>query len=169
MLFSILLTTTIIMSMSFVMLNHPLSMSLVLLIQTLSITMSSGMMNISFWYSYIMFLIMIGGMLVLFMYMTSIASNEKFKFSKTILMMSILLTLPVLSISMIMNTDKTHTFNNQESMKFTETELITESMTKFINQPSNMIMYMIIIYLLITLIAVVKITNTKMGALRQKS
>nr|ALI86981.1 NADH dehydrogenase subunit 6 [Cryptolestes turcicus] len=53
-------------SLMFMFLNHPLSMGLMLLLQTICISILSGIMMINFWYSYMIFLIMIGGMLVLF-------------------------------------------------------------------------------------------------------
>lgn len=45
----------------------------------------TGLYNYNYWYSYIIFLIIVGGMLVLFIYITRIASNEKFKYSNKII------------------------------------------------------------------------------------
>nr|AWN56272.1 NADH dehydrogenase subunit 6 [Glena unipennaria] len=73
------------MSILMIFYNHPMSMGANLILQTIMIVILIGPMNYSFWFSYILFLIMIGGMLILFMYMTSIASNEKFKFSINLL------------------------------------------------------------------------------------
>nr|DAA06218.1 TPA_exp: truncated NADH dehydrogenase subunit 6 [Drosophila persimilis] len=76
-LYSLILTTSII----FLNMIHPLAMGLTLLIQTIFICLISGLMTKSFWYSYILFLIFLGGMLVLFIYVTSLASNEMFNLS----------------------------------------------------------------------------------------
>uniref|UniRef100_A0A7D5TXN8 NADH-ubiquinone oxidoreductase chain 6 n=1 Tax=Trogoderma variabile TaxID=888089 RepID=A0A7D5TXN8_9COLE len=164
---TILMMLSIFLSLSFIMLIHPLSMGVILLLQTLIITMKSGFMNSSFWYSYIMFLIMVGGMMVLFIYMTSVASNEKFKFSKSILSLWLII-LPITLIPVWLNIPMVLPSWNQESMKMIYYSS-NESMTKFINQPSNFLLFMTIIYLLVTMIAVVKIANSKKGALRQKS
>nr|AML26578.1 NADH dehydrogenase subunit 6 [Staphylinidae sp. BMNH 1274705] len=155
----------IMLSLLIPMLKHPMSMGLTLLIQTINISLITGIMNKNFWYSYILFLIMIGGMIVLFIYMTSIASNEMFKFSNKIfiLLASILFILLLMMIMFNLNLNlNMNSFNNMQVYSF---EL---SLNKFFNYPSNMIMMMMIIYLFITLIAVVKITNIKMGPLRQK-
>nr|QNP10003.1 NADH dehydrogenase subunit 6 [Ochthebius lederi] len=151
-------------SMLFMFMTHPLSMGLILMIQVILISLITGFLNFNFWYSYILFLIMIGGMLVLFIYMTSIASNEKFKMNLNLIYIIIIF---MFFMMMMMMTDK---FFN-EIMLFNKFMLDNSKyfmLSKFYNTPSNMIMFLLIIYLLITLIAVVKITNFKMGPLRQK-
>ena len=66
-------------SILFLRLSHPLAIGLGLLFQTILICCTTGLSNISFWFSYILFLIFLGGILVLFIYVTSLASNEIFK------------------------------------------------------------------------------------------
>nr|YP_010631657.1 NADH dehydrogenase subunit 6 [Propomacrus bimucronatus]AFQ62296.1 NADH dehydrogenase subunit 6 [Cheironitis sp. MJTNT-2012]WBP61435.1 NADH dehydrogenase subunit 6 [Propomacrus bimucronatus] len=151
-------------SMIILMLNHPLSMGLTLLAQTIAIALTIGFFSYNFWFSYILFLILIGGMLVLFIYMTSVASNEKFSYSmKTKMTLAIvsMTAAPILLIDSFfpnLSTFNPETLNN--------TVNFTLSLNKFLNLPSNVIMYMMIIYLLITLIAIVKITSFKNGPLR---
>nr|QIA46730.1 NADH dehydrogenase subunit 6 [Dermestes maculatus] len=154
------------LSFMLIITKHPMSMGGVLLFQTILITINSGFFFHSFWYSYIIFLVMIGGMLILFIYMTSVASNEKFKFSlKSILLMPI-------SMLMIFSLKEMFTYsffwNKSEMLNFFNQNNQILSMSKFFNEPFMMIMMMMMIYLLITLIAVVKITNINYGALRQK-
>uniref|UniRef100_A0A343C232 NADH-ubiquinone oxidoreductase chain 6 n=3 Tax=Anthrenus TaxID=219452 RepID=A0A343C232_9COLE len=164
---SMLMSLSLTLSTIFIMLNHPLSMGLTLLMQTLFMTVISGYINLSFWFSYIMFMIMIGGMLVLFIYMTSIASNEKFKFSMTITTLSILTTLAS-TTNWLEKFFPTMKINNIDSMTTLTTSKLSMSMTKYFMNLSIPLMLMVIIFLLITLIAVVKITNVNYGALRQK-
>nr|YP_009271882.1 NADH dehydrogenase subunit 6 [Xylotrechus grayii]AIW58316.1 NADH dehydrogenase subunit 6 [Xylotrechus grayii] len=150
----------------FLFLNHPLSFGMILLIQTLLITIESGMMNLNFWYSYILFLVMVGGMLILFMYMTSVASNEKFKFS--IKMMPFLTTMMML---LLINTMLDPMISEKKKINY---ELINNyymnkmSLSKYMNFPNSMLMILIICYLLLSLIMVVKITKIQYGPLRQK-
>nr|QNG56363.1 NADH dehydrogenase subunit 6 [Phalacridae gen. sp. MJ-2020] len=155
------------LSLIFMLMKHPLSMGLILLLQTISISMISGFMMFNFWYSYMLFLIMIGGMLVLFLYMTNVASNEKFKFSIKIFFLLLSLTfLFLLSIWM---------FNIKNNMMFSFNEIYIKletnnnfllSLNKYLNFPFYSIYLMLMVYLLITLIAIVKITNIKYGPLR---
>nr|YP_010486372.1 NADH dehydrogenase subunit 6 [Pseudoechthistatus chiangshunani]UVW93777.1 NADH dehydrogenase subunit 6 [Pseudoechthistatus chiangshunani] len=163
----IFFSTSILMGMILLFLNHPLSFGFILLIQTTLIALTTGMMNYNYWFSYIIFLIMIGGMLILFIYMTSVASNEKFKFSYKILflisMMFLLIFFEFFMDSYFFNLImKNSLFNQNWNLNF---NLI---MNKFLTWPMNLIFYLIIIYLLITLIMVVKITDIKSGPLRQK-
>nr|QWB85804.1 NADH dehydrogenase subunit 6 [Arhopalus rusticus] len=157
------------LSSIFMFLNHPLSFGMVLLMQTILISLITGMMNLNFWFSYILFLIMIGGMLILFIYMTSIASNEKFKFSYKLLMLTFIMMLIMTFLLMIIDlyylNFSLFMYDNMKQMTMTNNNL---SMNKYVNYPTNLVFFMIIIYLLITLIMVVKITNLNYGPLRQK-
>nr|ANJ70607.1 NADH dehydrogenase subunit 6 [Ocypus olens] len=167
MLCMIMMVTFILMlSILFIFLNHPLSMGITLLIQTILVSLVSGLLNINFWFSYILFLIMIGGMLVLFIYMTSIASNEKFKFSMWLFLFVIFMMM--MSIISFLFIDSMFLNMINYSEKFDLDNNYNMNLNKFLNYPSHIILFMMIIYLFITLIAVVKITDIKFGPLRQK-
>nr|UPX88548.1 NADH dehydrogenase subunit 6 [Nicrophorus vespilloides] len=155
---------SILTSMSFMFMNHPLTMSLILLIHALTISITTGLLSINFWFSYILFMIMVGGMLVLFLYMTSIASNKKFKFNMNIVIMNFIV-LVLSSIYFYFN--KFSLMQKNSYIMETSTNKYL-SISKFMNFPFNLIMFMMIIYLFITLIAVVKITSISYGPLRNK-
>nr|YP_009626854.1 NADH dehydrogenase subunit 6 [Chiromantes haematocheir]QCB91522.1 NADH dehydrogenase subunit 6 [Chiromantes haematocheir] len=72
-------------SVLFTQLSHPLAMGLTLLIQTILISFTVGISTYSFWFSYILRLVFLGGMLVLFIYVASLASNESFYFPNSLL------------------------------------------------------------------------------------
>nr|ARH53841.1 NADH dehydrogenase subunit 6 [Elateroidea sp. AH-2016] len=165
---NMLYTLTLSMSMTFIFLKHPLSMGFTLLIQAILIAMITGMLSHNFWFSYILFMIMIGGMLVLFIYMTSVASNEKFLYSNKLMM---LMMITIMTIVMLMTIDPLNSYQistNLDMNNFKECTMFQLSLSKYMNYPMNMIMISVIIYLLVTLIAVVKITNISYGPLRQK-
>nr|YP_009995334.1 NADH dehydrogenase subunit 6 [Ochthebius capicola]QNP09737.1 NADH dehydrogenase subunit 6 [Ochthebius capicola] len=161
----ILFMLNIILSINFLFMMHPLSMGINLLLQTIVISLITGFLNFNYWFSYILFLIMVGGMLVLFIYMTSIASNEKFKFNNKLMMMMMVISFIFICIMFFM--DKYMIINNNFNY-FITMNYNYYSLNKFFNSPSNSIMFLMIIYLFITLIAVVKITSFKLGPLRQK-
>nr|QGX86638.1 NADH dehydrogenase subunit 6 [Lepidapion squamigerum] len=156
-------------SIIFMFLNHPLSFGAILLIQTISISLLTGMLSFNYWFSYILFLIMIGGMLILFIYMTSIASNEKFKFSMKMFTFYSMMTMFALLIIMMVDYFYLN-FNifNEEMINQSINLTYKLSMNKYMNFPSLWITLMMIIYLLITLIAIVKITEIQYGPMRQK-
>uniref|UniRef100_A0AAU6QFN0 NADH-ubiquinone oxidoreductase chain 6 n=1 Tax=Nepsalus decorillus TaxID=2950594 RepID=A0AAU6QFN0_9NEOP len=168
---SLLLTIlNVIMSLNFIQIKHPLAMGLTLLIQTIIISLTCGLYTYSYWFAYILFLIMLGGMLVLFIYVTSLASNELFSFSILNFTLSILILSITLVIILFM--DKTILLlNNIEMMKFNMNNLFSEnelSLNKLYNNPTMNITLMMMNYLLLTLIVIVKIVNINYGPLRQK-
>nr|AHX84200.1 NADH dehydrogenase subunit 6 [Catocala sp. XY-2014] len=173
----ILLTSLIIFFSFFMMsLNNPLSMGLMILMQTLLMCMLSGMLIKTYWFSYILFLTFMGGLLVLFIYISSIASNELFKpsfNSKLFLFMFILFMLIMQFMFMNNLFWMNFSFNSDMTnfMLFFSLFMNNENninLSKLYNNQTFMIMLMLIIYLFITLIAVVKITNIFYGPLRSK-
>nr|YP_010999252.1 NADH dehydrogenase subunit 6 [Rheocricotopus emeiensis]WPM93098.1 NADH dehydrogenase subunit 6 [Rheocricotopus emeiensis] len=156
---------------AFSFMKHPLAMGLMLLWQTILICLMTGILSNTFWFSYVLFLIFLGGMLVLFIYVTSLASNEMFNFSMKLTWLNFMIF--SLLIMIILFIDKSifmNYFINFESQNlFLMLEYQNEnSMTlnKLYNFPNNMITIMVMIYLFLTLIAIVKITNIFEGPLR---
>nr|YP_010837561.1 NADH dehydrogenase subunit 6 [Pycnarmon cribrata]WGC93526.1 NADH dehydrogenase subunit 6 [Pycnarmon cribrata] len=169
----------LIMIFSFMMLflNHPLSMGLMILIQTILTCLISSIMLSTYWFSYILFLVFLGGLLVLFIYVTSIASNEIFKISFKMKMFFLLMLLMMMMISYLnINNLNWMNFNinNLEMKNFFNSFLFFNNenkinLSKLYNNQTFLMMMMMIIYLFITLIAVVKITNIFYGPLRSSS
>lgn len=130
----------------------------------------TGISSKRFWFSYILFLIFVGGILVLFIYISSIASNEKINFSIAPLIYC-LITLRTCIISAII-LDKffiTNWVTNEETQQSYLNIIAQEnyfSLSKIYNQPNNLIIILLICYLLLTLIIVVKITNLFSGPFR---
>nr|ADO60507.1 NADH dehydrogenase subunit 6 [Eulichas sp. BMNH 840452] len=166
---TVMLLMSLMSSMMFLFLTHPMSMGMTLLMQTALISMITGFFNLNFWYSYILFLIMIGGMLVLFIYMTSIASNEMFKYSNKLTLSMITVMMAILLMLIMTDQMIAHQISiNSEMIPMNIKEMFNLSLNKYLNYPSNIVLFFMIIYLFITLIAVVKITNISYGPLRQK-
>nr|YP_009727767.1 NADH dehydrogenase subunit 6 [Oxya agavisa]QHX99830.1 NADH dehydrogenase subunit 6 [Oxya agavisa] len=160
-----------VMNINFIKLSHPMSMMLFIIFQTLLIGLLTGTIMESFWLSYILFLTFLGGMLVLFIYITSIASNEMFQLkSITIILTSIMwiiimLTFIVFDKMMFLDWFKnSETMNVNTSINFQE---MTLSLMKLYNKPMFIITMMMMIYLFLALIAVVKITNINQGPIRK--
>nr|QHR79556.1 NADH dehydrogenase subunit 6 [Necrobia ruficollis] len=156
-------------SFSIIFLQHPMSLGMILLLQTLLTSLMINMINYNFWYSYILFLIMIGGMLILFIYMTSIASNEKFSISNLLIIL-FFITLLIITLSLLIDNFYSNILSlNYDMMNMNKNMDFKLSLNKYFNFPSYSIFYISIIYLLITLIAVVKISNFNLGPLRQNN
>nr|YP_009743846.1 NADH dehydrogenase subunit 6 [Amplypterus panopus]QIE12602.1 NADH dehydrogenase subunit 6 [Amplypterus panopus] len=162
----------IMLSMMMYFLNHPLSMGLMILIQTLMTCLLSGMFIKTYWFSYILFLTFMGGLLVLFIYVSSIASNEMFhmtnNFKKIFLVFSLMLI--IIQILFSKNLNWMNLNNNSEMNNFINFMFFNNenkiNLNKLYNNYSSMLTMLLIIYLFITLIAIVKITNIFYGPLR---
>nr|QBR55117.1 NADH dehydrogenase subunit 6 [Diamphipnopsis sp. SD-2019] len=169
-----IMTSGMLSSLTFTQMNHPLAMGLMLLIQTLIICLATGLMSPSFWFSYILFLVFLGGLLVLFIYVTSLASNEMFTLSsKTFILLStplIMTTLLMMTVDM-QGLITNYFSSDMESIKFMMNyeEEASSSLMKLYNTNTSIITLMLVIYLFLTLIAVVTITNIFKGPLREKN
>nr|DAA06270.1 TPA_exp: NADH dehydrogenase subunit 6 [Drosophila grimshawi] len=166
-LYSMIFVTSII----FINMIHPLAMGLTLLIQTILICLISGLMTKTFWFSYILFLIFLGGMLVLFIYVTSLASNEMFNLSIKLTLISSVMIFLFMLISFIIDKNSTTFFlmnNEMESIQKLYSYILENSLSlnKLYNFPTNFLTILLMNYLLITLIVVVKITKMFKGPLR---
>nr|YP_010227849.1 NADH dehydrogenase subunit 6 [Cryptocercus pudacuoensis]UDD86635.1 NADH dehydrogenase subunit 6 [Cryptocercus pudacuoensis] len=160
-----MMSMSITLSLMFTQMNHPLAMGLMLLMQTILVCLMSGMMAQSFWFAYIMFLIFIGGMLVLFIYVTSLASNEMLTVSTKMMIMStmsMMLMLMITSNWMKINNSEMTTNELMNSNNENQTQL-----NKLYNKPNGKLTIMLASYLFLALITVVKITNITKGPLRQ--
>nr|YP_010248188.1 NADH dehydrogenase subunit 6 [Gonodactylus smithii]QTK16229.1 NADH dehydrogenase subunit 6 [Gonodactylus smithii]UEV86999.1 NADH dehydrogenase subunit 6 [Gonodactylellus affinis] len=165
----LLYLTSMTLSLVFTTITHPLAMGMMLLLQTLTICAITSLLNFHVWFSYILFLIFLGGMLVLFIYITSLASNEMFQFSFKMISFFIIMMSLGFFLSMILDP------------LLLDFKMSSSDMHKYMGETYNMQAVLIgniyssntmnttlfmILYLLLTLIVVVKITYTFLGPLR---
>lgn len=110
------------------------------------------------WFSFILFLIFLGGLIVLFVYVVRLASNEKFelKLEEISLLSVIRLTVVVI---IIFPAFFQKNINNQITNFFDQTIII------FSNQIVILVI-IVIVYLLFTLIVAVKVSSKYEGPLR---
>nr|YP_010883679.1 NADH dehydrogenase subunit 6 [Simulium jisigouense]WIV81719.1 NADH dehydrogenase subunit 6 [Simulium jisigouense] len=161
-------------SLIFIFMSHPLAMGFMLLTQTLLISIVTGLLSKTFWFSYILFIVFLGGMLVLFIYVTSLASNEMFMMSmKTTQLLMITLFMTTAFMLIVDN------FNFSSFLPLLDMSPLPDSnsfisentinLNKLYNYPTNFLTIMLINYLFLTLIAVVKVTNIFYGPLRPRN
>nr|YP_010267104.1 NADH dehydrogenase subunit 6 [Arcte coerula]UIF93623.1 NADH dehydrogenase subunit 6 [Arcte coerula]UNP54902.1 NADH dehydrogenase subunit 6 [Arcte coerula] len=172
----ILSFSMIIISIFMLFLNNPLSMGLMILIQTLLTCLISGMLIKTYWFSYILFITFLGGLLVLFIYVSSIASNELFLniFNMKKLFFLMMFSLIIFSVIYFNNISWLNFSINADMDNFSSMFLFFNNenkinLSKLYNNQTMLIMMMLVIYLFITLIAIVKITNIFYGPLRSSS
>nr|YP_009453526.1 NADH dehydrogenase subunit 6 [Ectropis obliqua]ARR28326.1 NADH dehydrogenase subunit 6 [Ectropis obliqua] len=169
--------STLMMMLSIIMmfLNHPLSIGLMILMQTFLMCLLSGMLIKTYWFSYILFLTFLGGLLVLFIYVSSVASNEMFNLSNNIKMMMVISIVFIMLMQiysfMFENLNWMNLSNNINdndnlmNLSFFNNENKI-NLNKLYNNHNYMLMMLMVIYLFISLVAIVKITNIFYGPLR---
>nr|AWB99132.1 NADH dehydrogenase subunit 6 [Anopheles guarani] len=167
----IIMTLCLIMSFIFMQMKHPLSMGLMLLIQTFLTCLITSIYVKTFWFSYVLFLIFLGGMLILFIYVTSLSSNEMFSMSFKLILTSLIIIFICNVLFFIIDKSLIEQFMiNMEMEKLSNiNNLINEnilSLNKMYNFPTNLITLLLINYLFLTLLVTVKITKKFYGPLR---
>nr|YP_009500724.1 NADH dehydrogenase subunit 6 [Homotoma ficus]AWU48945.1 NADH dehydrogenase subunit 6 [Homotoma ficus] len=140
--------------------SHPLVMSILLLMQTIIISISTRIMCNSSWMSYTMFMIMAGGMMIIFLYTTSICSNQQF--SKLEVKMPILYTL-VTSPLIIMQHSIFFKLENISLINLYSKEFF--KMFLPMNFYSSMFVFS---FLMLTLIITINVLNFNSGPMRKK-
>nr|ADX01606.1 NADH dehydrogenase subunit 6 [Siphluriscus chinensis]UZN92483.1 NADH dehydrogenase subunit 6 [Siphluriscus sp. l JZ-2022] len=160
-----LLLTMILSTILFTTMNHPLAMGIMLLMQTLLVCLTAGLTASSFWFSYILFLVFLGGMLVLFIYVTSLASNEMFSTPMKSTLSGFILMFIIFMISTLNDPVTWNSPHSNVNDPF-QTPIIINSIMKIYNSSTSLITTLLVVYLLITLIAVVTITKINQGPLR---
>nr|YP_009485692.1 NADH dehydrogenase subunit 6 [Carbula sinica]AVZ00828.1 NADH dehydrogenase subunit 6 [Carbula sinica] len=157
---NLLMSMMIILSLILMTLNHPLSMGLILIIQTIITAMIIGYMLESFLFSYIIIIIILSGALVLFIYMASVASNEKFNMPMKNIILFIIIMLILLTLMFLFS---------KESYYLNINMIDKISLIKLFNTLTAQLTLMMIMYLLLTMIIVSNIASVSEGPLRMKN
>nr|YP_009443409.1 NADH dehydrogenase subunit 6 [Diaphorina lycii]ATR80193.1 NADH dehydrogenase subunit 6 [Diaphorina lycii] len=140
--------------------STPVSLGFLILIQTFILCLISRVISISSWVPMSIFLIMVGGLMVIFMYTTSICSNVQFKISN----MKLPLMYSILSLPMFYTTPTQllmyDNFQLMDNMNFDFLKLF---------MPLNIFMStFMFIYLLAALIIMINMMTLTKGPMRKK-
>lgn len=153
-------------SLIFILLNHPISIGAVILIQTLLISVFTGAQSNNFWFSYILFLVFLGGILILFSYITSLASNQTFKFSSFIFWIILISGICTFLFSFIVKMFNWNFSTLQLFDPSLPTYFVFLHFSKFYLTFRAIITIFIALLLLMTLIVVVTLIKLDKGPLR---
>nr|QHD48043.1 NADH dehydrogenase subunit 6 [Leptalpheus forceps] len=159
------------LSLSFTQLSHPLALGLTLIFHTLMICITATVWAKLSWFSFILFIIFLGATLVLFIYIASLASNNKFFLSTQLTMFipsTILLTLGMLIMNLLPDNLVSSIGTTMELSSIKIDSLSTmNSISPLFDLTSAKITSFVILYLLLTMIVVVKLTSKCSGPLRK--
>nr|UBT70834.1 NADH dehydrogenase subunit 6 [Eupteryx gracilirama] len=155
---SIFIKIMVILSSTTLFMTNPMSMGLILMTQTMMVIIYMNLIMTSSWFSMATFMMMIGGLLIMFMYMSSIASNEKFKMNINIIIIILLMMMITDEMMIEQQINENQELNISNNMNL--------SLTKIYNNKSMMITIMLVLYLLLTMISVTKMVKHHKGPLR---
>jgi len=153
----LLLIISSIFAVSFIIRSHPIILITIILIQTINLCLIIWLLLKSSWFAYILFIIFLGGLIVLFIYITRLASNEKFFIYISPTPIAYFTTIVIT----ILLTNK-----NEEIQIFNQFNNINKIFSSIYSLNVVTLTTTTIIYLLLTLIVVVKVASKYEGPLR---
>nr|UGK73292.1 NADH dehydrogenase subunit 6 [Paradorydium reflexanum] len=154
----LLMKLIMIFSLMTSIMKTPMAMGMILLMQTLAATLMLMKMMTNSWMSMIMFLMFIGGLLILFMYMSSIASNEKFNHNMKFYICLIIMFIPI--EDMMLDSKPTENQDMNYHYQF--------MLTKMYSKKTMWLTIIMFIYMFITMIVVTTIIKIHKGPMRIK-
>nr|YP_010127206.1 NADH dehydrogenase subunit 6 [Brevicoryne brassicae]QPO84590.1 NADH dehydrogenase subunit 6 [Brevicoryne brassicae] len=158
-----ILLTNLILAIMLTMMKSPISSNLIILIQTMTLTMMINLINKTSWISFMVFILYIGGLMIIFLYISSIAFNELNinKNYKNMFYKLIFITLVLSYFKMSLN------LNNLNY----ENKFMFEDNFYFLNMfmlPNNLMIYLIMFILFFMLILIIWMLKINKGPIRQK-
>nr|YP_009400253.1 NADH dehydrogenase subunit 6 [Nurudea ibofushi]ARW70253.1 NADH dehydrogenase subunit 6 [Nurudea ibofushi] len=163
MLIKTILIMNLILAINLTTIKSPLKSNLMILFQSITLTMMINLINKTSWISFMIFILYIGGLMIIFLYISSIAFNEiNNNKKKTYLIKIILLTFLFtywLNSSMLL-----------ENFKFNNNYLFEDNfyLMNMFNYPNNLMIYFIMLILFIMLIMIIWMLKFNKGPIRQK-
>nr|YP_009118049.1 NADH dehydrogenase subunit 6 [Brachyuropus grewingkii]AJF22810.1 NADH dehydrogenase subunit 6 [Brachyuropus grewingkii] len=156
------LSTTV--SVLFMFSKTPLMMALLIVSQTLTVAVSLYVFLLSSWLSFILFMILVSAMMVIFVYVSSLASNDFLTLPYS-LFVSILYFAPTLVLGAYLTLAYSKNLTKTQST-MSDTDLGPTIAYKLYAPYISSFTLFLITYLLVTLVIVAKITLSSKGALR---
>nr|QOC70757.1 NADH dehydrogenase subunit 6 [Tetraclita squamosa squamosa] len=152
--------TMFLINLIFLFMFHPLAMIFILILQTVLISLFMYSVTQFPWFSYTLILVFLGGMLILFTYMSNIASNEMFK--PNLKMLFPLVIAPMLSFFLT----KPKQNLSSESISLSKEQFSNLTIFKPFSSSIMPITLLMACYIILTLLTVVKISKMNQGPLR---
>nr|CCB84625.1 NADH dehydrogenase subunit 6 [Bahadzia jaraguensis] len=165
MMFEFMFSLSIISSLTFVLISHPLVIALMIIFQSTIISLFISFSPYSSWFAYILFMIFLSGMMIIFIYISSLTSNEIIsKFNMSLIHFPIfIIFITLVSLILSKSNINTFTYTNQPSMNSTNSIISNMYSTN-----TSFMTIFLITYLLVVLIMVVKTSMLTKGPLRLK-
>nr|QQQ88799.1 NADH dehydrogenase subunit 6 [Hyalella armata] len=149
------------LSFMFMQLVTPLSLGAIVVVFSFFISVSMVLICSTPWFSFLLFMLFLSGMMIIFIYVSSLASNELYFYSPYFFILALLWLSPVLL------KNETNKLMNMSDLSASATNNYF-IMYKAYSFSVCLFTMLLIIYLLITLIVVVKNSTMEEAPLRAK-
>nr|AXH38213.1 NADH dehydrogenase subunit 6 [Pseudoniphargus sp. 1-Portugal] len=155
---------SILLSLMFLLETTPLYLSLVIILQTIILAVILALFTMSSWFSFMLLMIYLSGMMIVFIYVSSMASNELFNPTRNLMPFSLAAMLILLFLLFPFYYLKPSDSLSHLSLDLLQTTVFK---TSSIYSKSLFIMtILLIIYLLLAMIMVVKVSSFSEGPMR---
>nr|YP_009695251.1 NADH dehydrogenase subunit 6 [Alicella gigantea]QAT19465.1 NADH dehydrogenase subunit 6 [Alicella gigantea] len=154
-------------SILFLYSTSPLLLAMFIITQAIIVSIMIFYLSSSSWFSFIFLMIFISSIMVIFVYVSSLASNElAFSSSQTMLYTSVAIMVTMILLVMHLPSNYTYLMTQTNSLLMLQTHMATFTVYKMYSPVVLSMSIMMINYLLIALIAVVKNSSYSVGPLR---
>nr|YP_010872872.1 NADH dehydrogenase subunit 6 [Pheidole smythiesii]WGV34066.1 NADH dehydrogenase subunit 6 [Pheidole smythiesii] len=161
---------TIILSILYMLMTnymHPIFILILIVIYSKIICFLMSTWSLNFIYSIMLFLIMISGMMIMFLYFTSLISNNQTKFIINIPLMSSFFINIIIIFFMMKYFNYPNYEYNESLMSFLLNTNLFNNIIHIYSYPYSNITMISILYLLLTLFTIIKICSVKSTTLRK--
>jgi len=157
--------------LNFIIINlHPLLIVILLVLYNIIVCLLISKWTQNFIYSIILFLIIIRGLLIIFLYFSRLISNEQIKFNlRPLITVNFILNLIFIAFLYKINFNyyyPTHTTIENIQLNYLNINLF-QNIVYIYSYPFNNLTLICILFLLITLLIIIKICSIKNSSLRK--
>nr|QHN89252.1 NADH dehydrogenase subunit 6 [Tapinoma melanocephalum] len=161
----------ILMNISLNLNAHPVFTMILIIIYSIMVNLNMSLWTLNFMYSIMLFLIMISGLLIIFLYFSSLISNEQMniQWNKKIyssLFLNIMYMMIIFMLFKLFINNLIYISNENNSIYKINNKLFENILNLYI-YPFNMITIASMFFLLITMFIIIKMTNMKIKPLRK--
>nr|QJF58152.1 NADH dehydrogenase subunit 6 [Adelges tsugae] len=158
----ILMMLNLLTSFLFINMKSPLSSNLMIMAQSILLTLMMNFTNKTSWISFMLFILYIGGLMIIFLYISSIAFNEfnMMKKYKNLMMKFLIMMILILYNK---KSPIIENFKFENNFKFEDNFFL---MNMFI-APNNLMIYFIMMILFYMLILIIWMLKNNKGPIRQ--
>nr|AXI98659.1 NADH dehydrogenase subunit 6 [Pseudoniphargus multidens] len=160
----LLSSLSLVISVVFLFTISPLFLSLLIILQTITLAIIINMITMTSWFSFMLIMIYLSGMMVIFIYVSSMASNELFFPNNYMLapLFTVFTIAAALTYSHMLDAPSDYT----NELNLILTKITIFKTMKMYSKPLFIMTILLIIYLLLAMIMVSKNSSFSYGPLR---